>query len=166
MSSLEVALGQLQDSRNYSVGLIDRFSTDDWFRQPAEGVTHLAWQVGHLAFAQYALALRRMRGEQLDDERLISSSFRESFGRGSQPSGDANAYPTITEIRQVFDRVHVQVLKETLLRTDEELATPVSPPHPEFQDKLGSLFWCSRHEMLHAGQIGLLRRLLGSEPMR
>ena len=31
--------------------------------------------------------------------------------------------------------------------------------------KLRALLWCARHEMLHAGQIGLLRRHLGYPPM-
>jgi hypothetical protein len=31
---------------------------------------------------------------------------------------------------------------------------------------MGSVFVCSAHEMLHAGQIGLLRRLLGKPPLR
>ncbi len=31
--------------------------------------------------------------------------------------------------------------------------------------KLRALLWCAHHEMLHAGQIGLLRRHLGYSPM-
>jgi uncharacterized damage-inducible protein DinB len=30
--------------------------------------------------------------------------------------------------------------------------------------KLEALFWCSQHELIHAGQIALLRRLIGKEP--
>ncbi len=31
--------------------------------------------------------------------------------------------------------------------------------------KLRALLWCAHHEMLHAGQMGLLRRHLGYPPM-
>jgi hypothetical protein len=31
---------------------------------------------------------------------------------------------------------------------------------------LDALLFSSKHEMLHAGQIGLLRRLFGKQPLR
>jgi uncharacterized damage-inducible protein DinB len=33
------------------------------------------------------------------------------------------------------------------------------------QTKRASLLWCAQHELVHAGQIGLLRRLLGYPPL-
>jgi uncharacterized damage-inducible protein DinB len=44
-------------------------------------------------------------------------------------------------------------------------ADPVPHPSPFAKTKLTALFWCSHHEMLHAGQIGLLRRQLGHPPL-
>jgi hypothetical protein len=35
-----------------------------------------------------------------------------------------------------------------------------------YPNKLGALLMASHHEFLHAGQIGLLRRLLGKVPVR
>jgi hypothetical protein len=43
--------------------------------------------------------------------------------------------------------------------------TVAAAPHPFAKTKLLALLWCANHEMLHAGQIGLLRRLLGCPPM-
>ena len=34
-------------------------------------------------------------------------------------------------------------------------------PHQFATTKLRALLWCAQHEMLHAGQIGMLRRYLG-----
>jgi hypothetical protein len=82
--------------------LLDGTSPADWFWMPREGVSHIAWQVGHLAFAQYGLALERVRGSRPDDEGLLPTAFREKFGRGSTPVGDAAAYPTVAEIRRVW----------------------------------------------------------------
>ncbi len=75
-------------------------------------------------------------------------------------------YPPIDEIRQVFDSVHVHALRELAGYTDEELDVKLPEPHAVFDTKLGSIFFCSAHEMLHAGQIGLIRRQLGKAPMR
>jgi uncharacterized damage-inducible protein DinB len=46
-----------------------------------------------------------------------------------------------------------------------ELDQPVPHPHPFATTKLKALLWCAHHEMLHAGQIGLLRHHLGYPPM-
>jgi len=48
---------------------------------------------------------------------------------------------------------------------ETEWDAPAVKPHPLFKTKLESLFWCAHHEMLHAGQIGLVRRLLGEAPL-
>ncbi len=45
-------------ARDYTNHLLAATPTSDWFRMPQEPVSHIAWQVGHLAFAQYRLAAR------------------------------------------------------------------------------------------------------------
>jgi uncharacterized damage-inducible protein DinB len=57
-------------------------------------------------------------------------------------------------------------LAELADRTDEQLDVPVDPPHPVFNTKLEAIGWCSNHELLHTGQIALLRRLMGKPPRR
>ena len=36
---------------------------------------------------------------------------------------------------------------------------------PKVKTKIDTLRWCGDHELIHAGQIGLLRRLLGHKPV-
>lgn len=158
-------LARIESARKYTVDLLSHVELSDWFRMPQEGVTHVAWQVGHLAFAQYRLGLERIRGVRPDDEKLIPRAFLERFGRDSRPSGEPAAYPPIDDIRRVFDAVHQQVRKEIAALPAEVLDQAPDSPHRRFTDKRGSLLWCAEHEMLHAGQIGLLRRLLGMQPI-
>src|SRR5262249_25836672 len=70
------------------------------------------------------------------------------------------------DLRAVFDRAHEQVLREVRGLDEGELDQPVPHPPPFAPTKLRALLWCARHEMLHAGQIGLLRRQLGYAPLR
>jgi uncharacterized damage-inducible protein DinB len=132
---------------------------------PAEGVTHVAWQVGHLAFAQYRLVLERVRGARPEDAELIAPDFLALFGRESVPESDARKYPAAAEIRGVFDRVHERVMRDLADLPEAELDRPLLTPHRLAKTKREVLFWCNQHEMLHAGQIGLLRRLLGYRPL-
>jgi hypothetical protein len=57
--------------------------------------------------------------------------------------------------------VHEQVLRELACLSESELDQPVPDPLPFAKTKLLMLLWWARHEMVHAGQIGLLRRQLG-----
>jgi hypothetical protein len=166
MTRLELVTGQIKAARKYTEILIDAMEPGDWFRQPSEGVTHLAWQVGHLAIAQYRLALQRVRGTRAGDGNLIPEEYLKLFGKGSVPVADAGKYPSPEEIRGVFDGVHRQVLRELAELPEEVLDEPTEGQHPMFHTKCGALEWSAEHEFLHAGQIGLLRRLFGSAPLR
>jgi hypothetical protein len=167
MSRLQLATLQIVAARNYTLGLLEDVKPEDWFRLPAGGVTHIAWQVGHLAFGEYALALKRTRGARADDEELMPETFVRLFGKGSEPSDDASKYPNIDAVRAVLDRVHEQTLAEIATFSEDELDDAAPPPaHPAFTTKLEALLYCARHEALHAGQIGLLRRLLGYKSLR
>jgi hypothetical protein len=165
MSRLQLAIEQIVFARNYTIGLLDQTPEAEWFRLPAGGVSHVACQVGHLASAEYRLALWRIRGSQPQDTDLISEKYRHLFGYESVPDPDPTKYPCQAEIRAVFDQVHEQVLRELRGMNDGEMDQPVLHPHPFAPTKLLALFWCGHHETLHAGQIGLLRRQLGYPPM-
>lgn len=164
--SIQLALAQIEFARGYVVATLEGIDDADWFAMPAGAPTHLAWQIGHLAMAEYGLCLFRPRGRQPIDLELMSSSFRKLFSRGSVPLADPTKYPSPVEIRMTFDRVHQQVLAEAPGFTAEQLSQPVDMPYAVEATNLGCLYFSSHHEMVHAGQIGLLRRLLGKQPLR
>jgi len=166
MSRVDLVFDLVSKSRGYTLGLLDQIDSDDWFRQPSEGVTHVAWQVGHLAVAEYRLALERVRGIQPADADLIPASFSELFGKGSVPVADSAKYPSPAEIKTVFDQIHQRVLDETKSLAESVLDESIEPVHPMFSTKYGALVWCAQHELTHAGQITLLRRLFGAAPLR
>src|ERR1700691_6224175 len=93
MFRMQLAVDQMVFARNYSIGLLDQTKADDWFRLPPSGVSHIAWQVGHLAFAEYRLALWRIRGSQPQDDALFSQEFVRLFGPESVPHADPVKYP-------------------------------------------------------------------------
>ena len=165
MSRLSFAIERIVFARNYTLRLLDRTEVADWFRQPPGGVTHIAWQVGHLAYAEYRTALERIRGVAAGDAELIPEAFQRLFGRESVPDPDPSHSPAPAELRAVFDRVHRRVLAELSGLSDADLDGPLPSPHPQARNRREMLLWCVRHEMLHAGQIGLLRRLLGNAPL-
>lgn len=165
-SMLESAIRQFQAARGYTRTLIDSLTPEQWYWMPQPPVSHIAWQVGHLAVAQYGLMLFRQRGRLPEDAELMPGDFRKLFMKGSMPQGDSTSYPRPGEILTVFDRVNEQVAREAATFKGEQMEEPTDPPHAGPPTKLGSLLFASHHEMLHAGQIGLLRRLMGVPSLR
>lgn len=162
MSGLSAAIDQISQARRYTQDLLRNIPDEHWFTAPPGGVTHVAWQVGHLAVCEYALAMKRIRGVRPDDDQFVSVEDFRLYGKGSEPVFDSAAYPSIGEIQELLRRVHQRTLYELADLDESTAAEPTSsPPHPMFNTKLGALVWCAQHEFLHAGQIGLLRRQLG-----
>jgi hypothetical protein len=123
----------------------------------------MAWQVGHLAFAEYRICLLRLRPRSADDEALVSERFIETFGRDSDPQSLAG-FPA-EEILGVFDRVHARIMNEIADYPDADLDQPPLMPHPLFDTRIAGLRYCPLHEMIHCGQIALIRRVLGQKPI-
>src|SRR5262245_28326673 len=149
MSRLQLAIEQIEFARNYTIWFLDNTDPKDWFRQPPGGITHIAWQVGHLAVAEFRLALSRIRGPQPHDGDLISEHFLGLFSRMSVPAADEVSYPNPAELRGVLDRVHQQVLRELPGLPHAELDQPALRDHRLAKTKLWSLLWCAQHEMVH-----------------
>ena len=164
-SRIDIALEQIRSARAYTKTLLEGLDDDQWFWMPDSQTTHIAWQVGHIAIAQYGLTLFRQRGRHTDDANLMTSPVRKLFMKGTSPK-QRDAYPGVDEIRALMDRVTAQMEKEVPTFDNAELDDPVDPPNAAFPTRYGSLLFAAHHEMLHAGQIGLLRRLMGLEPVR
>ena len=162
----EIAGRHMLSSRAYTMTMLQDLTEEDWFWTPSPLVSHIAWQVGHLAFAQYGLMLFRQRGRQTEDASLMSGKFRKTFAKGTTPSSQRTAYPSREAILETLDRVHEQSFLELTQFSDEELNEEIDRPWSTFNTRYGALLFAGDHEMLHAGQIGFLRRLMGKDPVR
>lgn len=160
------ALQQMEFARNYTLELLQHVSHDRWFEIPAGLPTNIAWQVGHLAVSQYGLLQFRIRGRRTEDLELISGPFRKAYSRQTTPSSDADSQLSPEELLQRLQRVHETSLTEIADVTADILLEPVEMPYAAYPVKLGAVLFCPLHEMIHAGQIGLLRRALGIPSVR
>ncbi|OYP37281.1 DinB family protein [Rhodopirellula sp. MGV] len=166
MDILVGTIEQIKFARDYTLQLLDSTPLEHWFTIPDGLPTNIAWQVGHLTVSQYGLLMFRIRGRQPSDLDLIPGKFRKAYGRSSVPSPDGSAQPTPDELLERFDRVFVDALGELDSVDSDTLLEPVDMPYAGYPIKLGAIMFCPLHEHIHAGQIGLLRRALGLEPVR
>lgn len=163
---LKLPLQQIRTAREYTLSLIEDLKSDEWYQMPSPPISHIAWQVGHIAMAQFRLCLERLRNLQPGDWDLIPKNFLRTFAKGTVPSQDLSTYPSPAEIESVMHRVYDAVLTEVPKYEGSDLEIPFRNPHPIFKTKKEALLFSAQHEMLHAGQIGLLRRMLGKSPLR
>ena len=163
---LEIAKQNIASAREYTLTLLDGLTDEQWFWTPEPAVSHIAWQVGHIAMAQYGLTLFRQRGRADVDGSLIPNRFRKKVMKGTKPEAAPDSYLPPNEILDVLHRVNDQMLLEIDGLDGPGLDEPVEMPYAGFPTCYGSLLFAASHEMLHAGQIGMLRRLMGLPPIR
>lgn len=159
-------IGQMQFARNYTLDLLANVPDSLWIVIPSGGSSHFAWQVGHLAVAQYGLMLFRQRGRSEGDLELMPGWLRKKFGKGTKPSSDPAENPSKEELLGCLERIHVEAMAALPTFSSDHLAEPTEMPYAAFPIKLGALLFSPLHESIHAGQIGMLRRLHGLDPVR
>lgn len=156
----ELARQQIIASRAYVQELIDQTPQELWQHIPPGMPSHIAWQLGHLAMAQYRLTIVFTRPVTAEDQAVMPDTFLNAFRKGTQAADTAGF--SAADILDRFHRVHEHVLATWPML---EQLDPYGPPQVEnhriVRTRLDALFWASRHEMIHAGQIGLIRRGLG-----
>ncbi len=128
----------------------------------------MAWQVGHMAVAQYGLMLFRLRGRVESDLELMPGWLRKNFGRGSQPSTDPSdaKNPTPATLLERLSAIHAESCDTCGQIGYQVLMETIDMPYAAYPNKLGALLFCPLHESIHIGQIGLIRRSLGLDPLR
>ena len=166
MQMMRGAMGQIQFARQYILELLDATPQELWFQIPEGHRTHIAWQVGHLAVSQYGLLMFRIRGRQSEDLKLIPGKFRKAYGRESTPSTEPDGQPTAAQLLTRMSDVYQCAMSELDAIDPSLLNESIERPYAAYPTKLGAILFCPIHEMLHAGQIGVIRRGLGLTPLR
>ena len=163
---LTAVMTQIRFARRYTHTLLDATPQDRWFDIPSGFPSNVAWQIGHLTVGQYGLLLFRIRGRTPDDLDLIPGRFRKAYGKGSVPTSDPSRQPSADELAGRLDRV-LAIAEDVIPTIDAAtLAEPCDDPVAGYPTKLGAVMFAPLHEHIHAGQIGMIRRGLGLDPVR
>lgn len=124
-----------------------------------KNINHVKYLAGHLLNSQYGLAM--IAG--LDSE----VKWNEMFAvMGQSEAKDDFIYPDIEEIKAEWNGMH-EGIREGLNRlTADDLDAKSPAPFDRVADSVGELWtFINHHQAYHIGQIGILRRGFGKEPM-
>ena len=102
MSRIQQFLDALAFARGYTVELLTAIPEADWFVMPPGCPSHVAWQVGHLAFAEARLIVERVGGRTEIGGGVLPVGYFELFGRNSVPEPDRAKHPSPAELRRAL----------------------------------------------------------------
>ncbi len=153
---LTPAIHTFRESISYCDGLVADIAAEDFCTQPARGMNHPAWIVGHLAFSADRHATF-IGGEQ----KLLA--WKELFGKGSPLLADAAAHPSKDELMAAWHDAAKRYLATAEAATPEQLAAPQDYVRPENFPTLGDFitFSMTAHTAIHLGQLSAWRRAMG-----
>jgi uncharacterized damage-inducible protein DinB len=142
----------------YAQRLVSDIEDARFVEQPAAGVNHPAWLLGHLAVAGDLFL--RMLGEPI----ACPKEWVRTFGPGSRPSCLRTDYPSKAELLVALERTHQRVTQAARKATPEAMAEPHSIDFlrdslPTRGDLLAHVM--TSHEGMHLGHLSNWRRQMG-----
>jgi hypothetical protein len=129
-------------------------------------LNHIKYLAGHLLNSQYGFGF--LAGVRLDVK------WDEMFAAmGRSEARDDITYPAIEEIKAEWNSIYEPSRSALTQLTVEEISkTPPKPVDKVFENSpvfdntiAGFLTFLNHHQAYHIGQIGILRRGFGKEPM-
>jgi DinB family protein len=139
---------------------LDGLPAADAVRIPPGARNHLLWHAGHVTLTSNALFLA-----STGNPRPLPDAWRSAFGRGSEAVSDAAGYPAIEEIRARLE-ADVAAAIDVVRRIDASgwERTPEPPVDRFFPTVERAVRHGLLHAAYHAGEMSVLRRLLGLSP--
>lgn len=142
----------------YAKRLVADIPDDQMAAQPAVGMNHAAWVLGHLACT--ADMLLAMIGEKT----VCPPEWAALFDWNSTPTSDRHAYPAKAVLLEALENAHAGIAAALPGVPDSRWTEPT--PTEEIRKFLPTLGDCfvfvmAAHENMHLGQLSAWRRVQG-----
>lgn len=162
MSMKVVIKESLRQSNNVCSAYLEDLTDTEFLSRPIPGINHLAWQLGHLIFAE-----NWMIGEILPGSMpALPPGFKEMHSGDTAGSDDPKAFLTKAEYLKL-----AAAQREATLAALEKLSdADLNQKTPESISWAGETFASvfimqATHWLMHSGQWAVTRRKLGRKPL-
>jgi hypothetical protein len=154
--AIHTALASTQNMLGMYLGDL---SDADLLVRPVPGANHIAWQLGHLIFAESHLV-----SPQLPDTHYpaVPANFAELYGKKGASDDTPSHFLSKDAYLKMFNE-HRDVTKAAVAKlSDQDLDRPTVGEMAAFAPTLGDLLLAvASHTLMHAGQFTVVRRKLG-----
>lgn len=137
--------------------VLEGISDPDTNSRANEHVNHVKWLAGHLTSTRFSFK----RLAELEE----NDPYGDLFGHGKAIDPDAD-YPSIDDIQENWNLISGKI-SDALGNLSAEALEANAPKVPIGEGKMGDfLDFLMHHEAYHIGQMGILRKFLGKDPMK
>ena len=142
----------------YAKRLVADIADDKMALQPAPGMNHAAWVLGHLA------CTADMLGAMIGVKPVCPPEWASLFDWNSSPSSDASQYPSKATLLKALEDAHAGIA--AALPSIQESRWPETTPLEAVRGFLPTMGDCfvfvmAAHENMHLGQLSAWRRVQG-----
>jgi len=157
MSKKENLRFALNSTRSAVGKLIDDITDEESLFRGKDQLQHIRWQTGHIVYGAH-LILRTL-GETVP----LPDGWHDLFHRGCTFAEGTTVYPSMAEMRDKLKWYDEKISARLGELTDAELDTTLDA-EPIFETSaLNAALFLNAHAFYHAGQIAIIRKLLGRE---
>jgi uncharacterized damage-inducible protein DinB len=137
--------------------------TDEQAKEAGDGRKPLVWYLAHVIIARNGLLKIYAGG----GDEAVTKEFVDRFGRGSDGAADFSDAPGKAELLEIYTRVHERAKEfvASLSPADMGREAQMDVGHPLFKMLGSALTLNASHDAYHAGQIAVLRRSMGKDPL-
>ncbi len=157
VSAKKAAIEYMEFCHRMTVSAFKDWPADKVCAQAEGQPNHLLWTVGHLAMTYQWFA-------NLLDGRPKSypERYEALFGFGTKPTSDASQYPSLDEVRRVFDESYARILAAAQATSDADMpGAPLGESGGFVSNRLDVILKNAWHDGWHTGQLSVLRKFLG-----
>jgi hypothetical protein len=120
----------------------------------------VAWIIGHLILSD-----RRVLGLiGATDLPALPDGFEKRFARDETAPG-ASDFGDVKILMPLFDQHRTRLIAAAKSASPEQLEKPLEKAHPLFKNVWEQVNFMAQHSTMHAGQITMIRRVLGRAPL-
>ncbi len=162
MKAIDVIRTALASSEQFTLQLIEDMRDAPLTQPTSTGGNHPLWVLGHLAVVEGSLQ------EIIGGKPNPVADWQGMFGFGTEPTTNADDYPSFDEVLATYKRLRADNLKLLDALGEAGLDEPVqAPPGLEelFQNAGQAFLVIALHQMNHRGQVADARRVAGRRPM-
>ncbi|MGA8596824.1 MAG: DinB family protein [Bryobacteraceae bacterium] len=149
----------LTASNGAVLSAIDEMSDAPTTFPTPNGGCHPLWVIGHLAVVE------GMIPEVLFGDENPAAEWRQYFGQGTEPVGDASAYPPFAEVREKYVQLRERNLTLLESLSEEDLNKPAKAPPKGLEHEFGtygnSFIALALHQMMHRSHVTDAKRAAG-----
>jgi hypothetical protein len=158
MNTHEAILSNLHTARYITTSYLGDLSDADLLVRPVAGAHHTAWQLGHLIVSEHQM----LNGVRPGSAPALPHGFAEKHEKTAAKSDQLSDFCSKETYLSLMHQLREATIATLSQLTPEDLSQPGPEAMRAYAPKVGSVFLSiANHELMHSGQVAVIRRALG-----